>query len=174
MCKYKYVTLPYGTFGWFLTDCNFIFKTGCDMVWLRVSWKKWTGKYIVDRLHGGPYTLSSGLLWLQLSIPGPRKVMHRCMRARARVCVCVLHRKRNEDQASGRPQGLVPAPPCQPASWPRPICWPLVQFPPFRSKGNRSNDGFHVCLSILIRITFRILILELQDSTLTPARQLSA
>ena len=86
-------------------DCNFIFITGCDMVWLWVSWKKWTGKYIVDRLPGGPYTLSSGHLWLQLSIPGARKVMHVCIGmqegGRERdvcvcVCVCVLHRKSSD------------------------------------------------------------------------------
>lgn len=106
MCKWKCVTLLYSRVGCFLMDCNFIFITGCDMVWLWVSWKKWTGEYIVDRLPGGPYTLSSGHLWLQLSIPGTRKVMHMCIgmqegeRERnvcVRVCVfvslCVVQEK---------------------------------------------------------------------------------
>lgn len=89
MCKWNCATLQYRGVGWLLMDCNFIFKIGCDMVWLRVSWKKWTGKYIVDRLPGGPYPLSSGLLWLQLSIPGTRKVIHMCMRERDRERLCV-------------------------------------------------------------------------------------
>ena len=57
----------------------------------------------MDRLPGGPYTLSYGHLRLQLSIPGTRKVMHmcigmqegererdKCMCACVCVCVCVF------------------------------------------------------------------------------------
>lgn len=60
----------------------------------------------MDRLPGGPYTLSSGHLWLQLSIPGTRKVMHMCIGMQegereinvcVRVCVfvslCVVQEK---------------------------------------------------------------------------------
>lgn len=93
--------------GWFFMDYNFIFKTGCDMVWLRVSWKKWTGKYIVDWLSGGSHTLSSGFIWLQLGIPGTRKVTHMPMHESVcmTVCLvylCVLHRKRNQYRVGGR------------------------------------------------------------------------
>ena len=65
----------------------------------------------MDRLPGGPYTLSYGHLWLQLSIPGTRKVMHMCIgmqegerereinvcvRVCVCVCLCVLHRKSSD------------------------------------------------------------------------------
>lgn len=41
----------------------------------------------MDWLPGGSYTLSSGFIWLQLGIPGTRKVTH--MPMHESVCVCV-------------------------------------------------------------------------------------
>ena len=162
-------------------DCNFIFITGCDMVWLWVSWKKWTGKYIVDRLPGGPYTLSSGHLWLQLSIPGARKVMHVCIgmqeggREREMcVCVCVCVCVAQEKQwLLGRQQDSLLH--SISLSHDQGKSQPLVQSPPLWNKGSSIHGGFCVlCLSAMIRIALRKLIQNFQTSTPSSARQLSA
>lgn len=41
----------------------------------------------MDWLTGGSHTLSSGFVWLQLGIPGTRKVTH--VPVHESVCVCV-------------------------------------------------------------------------------------
>lgn len=56
----------------------------------------------MDRLPGIPYSLSFGLLWLQLSIPGTGKVMcvHVCMCGCPILYVCT-HKSEEERGKEG-------------------------------------------------------------------------